>query len=221
MTKRVPLSLSTALLLSLSSNAGAQTAPATTKLKDEMRMPWQRGERNFLRLWLVAGPFACGLEADCLSSSGGEAGIRATDGLEQKRADGTSVKWHSQKSWGDVVAFDDLTGPKDGAVAYAFTKVPRSKTGKALVSVGSEDGIRVWLNGTLVLKKDGLRSLTQDEDQIEVDMNAGENALLVKVSASKSFSARVSSRGRWWCGRPKSVRRSSSFCRMESYSRPI
>ncbi|MGO9231459.1 MAG: prolyl oligopeptidase family serine peptidase [Bryobacteraceae bacterium] len=154
-------------------------------------MPWQRGERNFLRLWLVAGPFACGLEADCLSSSGGEAGIRATDGLEQKRADGTSVKWHSQKSWGDVVAFDDLTGPKDGAVAYAFTKVPRSKTGKALVSVGSEDGIRVWLNGTLVLKKDGLRSLTQDEDQIEVDMNAGENALLVKVSASKSFSARV------------------------------
>jgi len=156
-----------------------------------MRMPWQRGERNFLRLWLVVGPFACGLEADCLSGPGGEAGIRATDGLEQKRADGTSVKWHSQKSWGDVVAFDDLTGPKDGAVAYAFTKVPRSKTGKALLSVGSEDGIRVWLNGKLVLNKDGLRSLTQDEDQIAVDMNAGENALLVKVSASRSFSARV------------------------------
>jgi dienelactone hydrolase len=156
-----------------------------------MRMPWQGGERNFLRLWLVAGPFACGLETDCLSGQGGEAGVRPTDGLELKRADGTSVKWHSQKSWGDVTTFDDLTGPKDGAVAYAFTEVSRSKAGKALLMVGSENGIRVWLNGKLVLSGDGLRSLTPDEDQVEVDMNAGENALLVKLSASKSFSARV------------------------------
>ena len=154
-------------------------------------MPWQRGERNFLRLWLVAGPFPCGLETDCLSGQGGEAGIQATDGLEQKRADGTSVKWHSQKSWSDVNAFDDLTGPKDGAVAYAFTKVTRPKAGKALLMVGSEDGVRVWLIGKLVLTRDGLRSLTVDEDQVEVDMNAGENALLVKLSALRSFSARV------------------------------
>ena len=154
-------------------------------------MPWQRGERNFLRLWLVAGPFEGGLETDCLNGQGGEAGIRPTDGLELKRADGTSVKWHSQKSWGDVVAFDDLTGPKKGAVAYAFTKVSRSKAGKALLLVGSEDGIRVWLNGKPVLASDGLRSLTPDEDQVEVEMNAGENALLVKVSAARSFSARV------------------------------
>ncbi len=160
-----------------------------------MRMPWQRGERNFLRLWLVAGPFPCGLETDCLNGQGGEAGIQATDGLEQKRADGTSVKWHSQKSWGDVVAFDDLTGPKDGAVAYAFTKVSRPKAGKALLLVGSEDGIRVWLNGKTVLAKDAIRSLTPDEDQVEVDMNAGENALLVKVAAPKSFSARVMEAG--------------------------
>jgi len=154
-------------------------------------MPWHRSEENFLRLWLVAGPFPCTLETDCLSAQNGEASIQPTDGLDQKRADGTSVKWHSQKSWGDVVAFDDLTGPKDDAVAYAFTKVSRAKAGKALLSVGSGDGIRVWLNGKLVLSKDGLRSLTPDENQVEVDMNAGDNALLVKVFAPSSFSARV------------------------------
>jgi dienelactone hydrolase len=154
-------------------------------------MPWQRGDGNFLRLWLVAGTFPCALETDCLSAQGGEAGIQATDGLEQKRADGTSVKWHSLKSWGDVVAFDDLTGPKDGSVAYAFTKVSRPKAGKVLLLAGSEDGIRVWLNGKPVLANDGLRSLTPDEDRVEVDMNAGDNTLLVKLSASRSFSARV------------------------------
>ena len=191
MSKRVQLSLLTAILLSLSSNAGAQTAPAPTKFKDELRLPWQRGERNFLRLWLVAGPFPCSLETDCLIGQGGEAGIQAKDGLEQKRADGTTVKWHSQKSWGDTVAFDDLTGPKDGAVAYAFTKISRAAAGKALLLLGSEDGIRVWLNGKPVLAKDGVRSLTPDEDRVEVDMNAGENTLLLKLSAARSFSARV------------------------------
>ncbi|MGO9864809.1 MAG: prolyl oligopeptidase family serine peptidase [Terriglobales bacterium] len=198
MTRFVRLSaLTAAVLLCLSAIVSAQTAPASasTKLKDEMRMPWQRGDENFLRLWLVAGPFPCGLATDCLVSQGGaqggEAGVQPTDGLELKRADGTTVKWHSQKSWGDVVAFDDLAEPKDGAVGYAFTKVTRPKAGKALLSVGSGDGIRVWLNGKLVLSKDGLRSLTADEDQVEVGMNAGENALLVKVSARKAFSARV------------------------------
>lgn len=188
MSTRVRLSLLTAMLPCFLSSAGAQTAPAPTKFKDELRMPWQRGDRNFLRLWLVAGPFRCELDTDCL---GGEAAIRATDGLEQKRADGSIVKWHSQKSWGDAVAFDGLADPKEGAVGYAFTKVSRSAAGKALLLVGSEDGVRVWLNGKPVLAKDGLRSLTPDEERVEVDMIAGENALLVKTSALRSFSARV------------------------------
>jgi dienelactone hydrolase len=101
------------------------------------------------------------------------------------------VKWHSQKSWGDDVFFDSSPDTKDGAIGYAFTKVTRPKAGKALLSVGSGNGIRVWLNGKLALLKDGLRTLTFDEDQVEVDMNAGENTLLVKASAGKSFSARV------------------------------
>ena len=187
MQKRVGLSLLTAVLL-CGIPVGAQTAPAPTKFKDEMRMPWQRGDRNFLRQWLVVGPFACPLETDCL---GGEAAVQPADGKEQKRAGATAVKWHSQKSWSDAVAFDDLTGPKDDAVAYAFAKVVRAKAGKALLMVGSQDGIRVWLNGKPVLARDGLRSLTLDEDQVEVEMNAGDNALLVKATALGSFSARV------------------------------
>lgn len=192
MTKLVRLFLLMAVALLCPSLAlVAQTNPATNKLKDEMRMPWQRGDETFLRLWLVAGPLPGGLEADCPGSQNGEAVVQPSDGLEQKRSDGTSFKWHSQKSWGDVVAFDDLAGSRDGAVACAFTKITRSTAGKALLSVGSGDGIRVWLNGKLVLSKDGLRALTLDEDQREVELNAGENTLLVKVSARKTFSARV------------------------------
>ena len=102
MTKLVQLSLlSATTLLSLSPTLLSQTPPPSSpKLKDEVRMPWHRSDENFLRLWLVAGPFPGGLDTDCLSGQGGQASAQPSDGLEQKRADGTTVKWHSQKSWG-------------------------------------------------------------------------------------------------------------------------
>ena len=58
----------------VSSALGQEPPPAPKpKLKDELRMPWTRGDDDFLRQWLVAGPFAGGLGADRLSGQGGEA----------------------------------------------------------------------------------------------------------------------------------------------------
>jgi len=168
--------------------ATAQEPASPLKLKDEQRMPWKRDADRFLRQWLVVGPFPGGLDTDCL---GGESAIQPADGMEQKRADGTSVKWHSQKSWGDVMGFEASPDPSASAVSYAFAKVSRPKAGKVLLSAGSDGSIRVWVNGKRVLARDGQRSVTADEDQIEVDMNAGENTLLVKMPASNSFCVRV------------------------------
>jgi dienelactone hydrolase len=182
--------LTSAVAVSSALGQEPPTAPKP-KLKDELRMPWQRGGDDFLRQWLVAGPFACGLAADCLSAQGGEASAQPSDGQETKRADGTNVRWHGQKAWSDDVTFGDLPGAGAGDVAYAFAKVPRQKAGPALLSIGSRDGIRVWLNGKPVLARDGLRSATPDEDRVAVEMSAGENTLLVKALADSTFYARV------------------------------
>ena len=49
------------MAFAVSSALGQEPPPAPTpKLKDELRMPWLRGNGDFLRQWLVAGPFACG-----------------------------------------------------------------------------------------------------------------------------------------------------------------
>ena len=175
------------------SSAVAQEPPPTPKtlLKDELRMPWKRSDEAFLRQWLVAGPFPCKLAADCLSGQAGEAAARPADGQELKRADGTSVRWHTQKAWSDDATFGDLPGAGEGAVAYAFTRLTRQKAGPALLSIGSRDGVRVWLNGRLVLSRDASRSATPDEDRVPVELNAGENALLVKALAESTFYARV------------------------------
>ncbi|HXX65496.1 MAG TPA: prolyl oligopeptidase family serine peptidase, partial [Bacteroidota bacterium] len=169
----------------------AQTQSPAKKFKDEMRMPWVRGSEDYIRLWLIAGPFDGSLDTDCIKDHGGEASLQPTDGLEQRRSDGTAVRWHSLKSWGDESGFDDLAGPREGRVAYAFARITRSSAGPAMLSIGSLNGIRVWVNGKLALSRDGLRALTADEDQTEIQLKAGDNNLLLKAPADGRFYVRV------------------------------
>ena len=170
------------------SSAAAQDIPAS-RLKDEMRQPWQRSDESFLRQWLVAGPFKCTMDDDCLGA--GESALRPTDGAEQKGADGASATWHRQTGYSDATHLDAFQGSREGAVGYAYRNIPRAKAGKALLSVGSSGAMRIWVNGKLVLSRSGARSLTHDEDPLAVDLVEGDNALLIKVPADAHFSARV------------------------------
>jgi dienelactone hydrolase len=154
-------------------------------LKDEMRQPWQRGNTDYLRRWLILGPLDCDLPTDCLK---GESEVRPVDGTEQKVAKGDAAKWRRTDSWDDTV---DLGDAKDGQVAYAFATIPREKAGKARVSIGTDDGVRVWLNDKLILSRDARRRMLPDEDQLDVDFQAGDNALLVKVGARSDVAVRV------------------------------
>ncbi|HEU4780585.1 MAG TPA: prolyl oligopeptidase family serine peptidase [Steroidobacteraceae bacterium] len=152
-------------------------------LKDEMRQPWQRGNTDFVRQWKIAGPFKCSLEAECLGNAGAEAAARPTEG--------GAVSWRDLNSWGNEVSYDGFQGSRDGAVGFAFATVNRARAGKATLSLGSAGGVRVWVNGKKVHGWDGERSLTADEDRIDVDFVAGENTLLVKAGADSTFTLRV------------------------------
>jgi dienelactone hydrolase len=173
----------------------AQAPPAKPKLKDELRMPWKRGNDDFLRLWLVTGPIPGRLTDDQFGSSGGEALLKPADGQEYTLVDGAKGKWHFHKAWGDDIGIDAPAGNVEQAVSFAFTRILRASAGKVLLSFGSANGIRVWVNGSLVIIRDGLRSTTPDEDQVEVEMLAGENALLVKTGAPGQFFSRVLEHG--------------------------
>ncbi len=184
------------LSLALGHNAQAQ-APAETpklKLKEEMRSTWSRSDSRFIRNWLVVGAFPGGLNHDALAVQGGEADLRPKDGMEVKRADGTGAKWHPLTAWGDGVGLEFSDGPKVDAFCYAYATVSRTKPGRALLSFGSDEGARVWLNGKLVLSRDGKRPFVSDQDQVEVEMLGGENALMVKVPQQSGpwiFSTRI------------------------------
>ena len=64
---------------------------------------------------------------------------------------------------------------------YVARMIMAARPGKAVMSFGSDDGLRVWLNGKLQLDKPERRGISNDADQIEVDLVQGANLLLLKV----------------------------------------
>ena len=66
--------------------------------------------------------------------------------------------------------------------AYALINIssPRDQN-SVLMGVGSDDSIKVWLNGSVVYINDMTRRTTGIQNQFYVNLNAGNNLLLVKV----------------------------------------
>jgi len=66
------------------------------------------------------------------------------------------------------------------AYAHVYIYSPTDRTARLLV--GSDDGIKVWLNNEEVLTKDRYSDWKKDEFRINVQLNAGWNQLLCKIS---------------------------------------
>ena len=66
--------------------------------------------------------------------------------------------------------------------AYALINIssPRDQN-DVLMGVGSDDSIKVWLNGSVVYKNDVSRRTTGIQNRFPVNLNAGNNLLLIKV----------------------------------------
>jgi hypothetical protein len=73
--------------------------------------------------------------------------------------------------------FDDA---KDG-VAYAKTIVELKQAGKIKIGLGSNDGVKLWVNGELVHTNKTTRIAEPNQDIITVNMRKGKNNVLIKV----------------------------------------
>ena len=80
-----------------------------------------------------------------------------------------------------IVMLHDLFKPSEDIVVYGACIVRSPKAGKYTLLVGSDDGIKIWLNGRLVWEKLVRRPLTPDQDRIEVELKEGDNLLLLKL----------------------------------------
>jgi hypothetical protein len=135
---------------------------------------------QFINKWWLIGPF------DNAERKGFAAVYPPEQGFDSTQTyagvNGTKVKWktYSDQTSG-YINLAKLFSPKKDVVSYAYRTVnlPEAKTMK--FGVGSNDGVRVWINGKLVLDRKLLRPALPNDDQISVPMKKGENTILVKV----------------------------------------
>ena len=73
-------------------------------------------------------------------------------------------------------------GAADQAAAYLRNAIQSPAACRVKFEIGSDDGVKVWLNGAVLLENNVPRPLTVGQDRVEADLRAGWNELLVKVS---------------------------------------
>ncbi|MBI3947704.1 MAG: hypothetical protein HY321_17420 [Armatimonadetes bacterium] len=146
------------------------------------------------RLWMTVGPFPGARDASALTAStpveqdalGGALDFTKTYQGLNARGGQAEVKWRPLVSTArgddpDYVDFLNRLSPGEWCVAYAFTRVHSPAERDATLAVGSDDGVRVWVNGALVHDNYVARAPEPQRDRIPVHLKAGWNTLLVKV----------------------------------------
>ncbi|HMF11387.1 MAG TPA: hypothetical protein VKE94_03755, partial [Gemmataceae bacterium] len=69
----------------------------------------------------------------------------------------------------------------DFSCIYLFHEIEEKTAITMPISLGSDDGLAVWLNGERILADNVVRSAAQDQNQVDLKLKAGKNRLLVKV----------------------------------------
>lgn len=67
-------------------------------------------------------------------------------------------------------------------VAYLRTRIFCPTTRRAVLELGSDDGVKVWLNRSLIHQNNEEREVTPGEDKVDMALKQGWNHLLVKVT---------------------------------------
>ena len=67
------------------------------------------------------------------------------------------------------------------AIAYAYTEIVSPEEREITLTIGSNDGAKMWLNGKVIYNADIARGAAPDDDFLRLHLKKGLNKLLVKV----------------------------------------
>jgi len=94
-------------------------------------------------------------------------------------------KAYGDRKWELVEAYVDgkvhqLTG--ENSATYLYRTIHTGAARSLELSIGSDDGFKIWVNGKLVTDKNVTRGVAPDQDKVRADLAAGENTLLFKIA---------------------------------------
>ncbi len=124
--------------------------------------------------WYQTGPFTGDNQNQVFNRKFGPEESSEID-LEAKYVDKAWV----EKEYADGTAID-LGLPGNSAV-YLYRRVDSAAASQWTASLGSDDAIKVFLNGREVLANNASRGVAPDQDKATLDLNEGPNHLVLKI----------------------------------------
>ena len=151
-------------------------------------------EAEYIRSWLLNGfhqdnpnNFYSYLTTNYLGIT--EANINPTEG---ENIGGKT--WTVFNSGNPYIDINSNYNNTDFGVCYAYTKILADSEKTCQLWIGYDDGARVWLNGEEILFDNIYGGFTADYKKIDINLQPGENRLLVKISewtGDNGFSAKI------------------------------
>jgi CubicO group peptidase (beta-lactamase class C family) len=147
---------------------------------------------QFMKSWLILKPIPIAGETNTAPSEAEQKQAFSENWLAAETAKaprpgmkqvihGHELAWEAVESKADIVDLNGGGQPNDFAVAYAWAEVRMPAKTKALLGVGSDDAVKVWLNGKLVHDNWSARVCRPDDDIVPVEFEQGANRLLLKI----------------------------------------
>jgi len=141
--------------------------------------------QRFCVTWLYSGPYRLKDKEEGKKKII-DVAFKPEDPLQEANADWKPMTITDLESPNKLV-FEELLY-KRHCCAYAKTKVWSDTEQEVLLTLGSDDGVKAWLNGEVIHTNDLKREVTCDEDQVTVNLKQGWNPLLLKITQrSDSF----------------------------------
>ena len=116
---------------------------------------------------------------DWFAAAGADS-VRPKEG-EKQRVDGNELTWQRVKADRGFVNMRTGITNLDYTVGYAWTEFDVPVELNAWLGLGSDDGVKIWLNGELVHNKWIRRPSRIDDDVVPLHLKQGRNRLLLKI----------------------------------------
>jgi len=139
---------------------------------------------EYMKDWLLLGPIPVTLagpdptDQDMQKKSFAIEQFNLEEFKERVNVGGVDYEWAAYRSQSDIVDLRQPYGDRINSMAYAWAQVEIAQETKGVLSIGSDDAVKVWLNGKLVHERWG--PVEPDGDRVDVVFKKGSNQLVFK-----------------------------------------
>ena len=144
---------------------------------------------EFMKKWLVLGPLPYPVQDDIyFATEQGQKVAFDTEILDivnftpKVTIDDADYEWAILEAEYNTIDLTQLSETENVFnIVYVLAQIEMPEDKQAVLGIGSDDGVKVWLNGELVHENWAIRGVGIDNDRVAVNFKEGMNQLVLKI----------------------------------------